>query len=113
MVLVLINIRKDLWIPNNVNFKVATPQPDKSTVSKVNQLMLENPKRWNTNLISNILTDQDKNEIHNIPLSKHLLDRIHWVHDSKGIYTVKSGYRKAWEMKCQEESSHNEDKTNT
>ena len=88
-----INIWRDPWIPNNANFNISTPEPDSPNVTKVHKLILDNPPRWNDHLLSTIFFAQDRKELAKILLTLGMEDSVYWIHEPKGYYTVKSGYK--------------------
>ena len=49
---------------------------------------------------TNLFTSQDREDIRKLPLSTNTEDKIHWVHDPKGIYSIKGECKQAWIAKC-------------
>ena len=60
----------------------------------VANLMKVGKREWDQNVFKNIFRDKDFALIRQIPLSIRMVeDVLTWPYDSKGSYTVKSGYR--------------------
>ena len=92
-----IDIRSHAWIPNHVNFKLTQPEIVPVELTKVSQLLLSQPKRWNQELIAAVFLDQDAESILGIPLTQgHQHVSQFWVYDQRGSFSVKSAYKCAW-----------------
>ncbi|CAI9782598.1 unnamed protein product [Fraxinus pennsylvanica] len=49
---------------------------------------------WDYNLLADLFNEVDRGQITKIPLTAHgREDRMYWIHDKKGVYTVRSGYK--------------------
>nr|XP_027093548.1 uncharacterized protein LOC113713943 [Coffea arabica] len=86
------NIWEDNWIPMTPNGRVTTQQPQGVNLVKVADLIVQ--KRWNKNLLFRNFTSTDVEGILSIPIS--LVDREDnnfWIHNSNGLYSVRSAYR--------------------
>ncbi|BFG35644.1 hypothetical protein CerSpe_219180 [Prunus speciosa] len=91
-----IDIWKDPWVPRPSTFRVISPKPHGCAVTKVNEFILDHPRRWNVSLLSNLLYPPDVDVIRTIPLSfHHRDDALIWHFDKKGQFTVKSAYKVA------------------
>ena len=55
---------------------MSIPEPENATVTKVHQLILGNPPRLNDQLLSNIFSRHDKEEIEKFPLTINLEDTV-------------------------------------
>ena len=63
----------------------------------VSHLILENPIRWDSDLITTHFSERDATAILELPLTQSLQgDTLFWQPDSKGYFTVKSTYKLAW-----------------
>ncbi|CAI9769874.1 unnamed protein product [Fraxinus pennsylvanica] len=70
----------------------AEPRPGREDAT-VNQLFIAGENSWDYNLLANLFNEVDRGQITKIPLTKHgREDRMYWIHDKKGVYTVRSGY---------------------
>ena len=45
---------------------------------------------------------RDAEEIEKFPFTEHMVGKAQWIHDSKGLYSVKSGYKRTWVEKTKE-----------
>ncbi|CAL9002074.1 unnamed protein product [Prunus brigantina] len=91
-----IDIWKDPWLPRPSTFRVISPKPTGCAVTKVTELILDHPRRWNISLLSNLLYPPDVDVIRTLPLSfHHRVDALIWHFDTKGHFTVKSAYKVA------------------
>ena len=52
-----INIKDSPWVPNMPNYKVQMKNGQTNDIEWVNQLLLHNPRRWNSEIIEDTLTD--------------------------------------------------------
>jgi len=95
-----VKVWRDNWIPMNHGFKVVTTAEAQSPSKMVEDLVQQDPLRWDSDILSSHLLPIDKAGIEQIPLlNKSQSDDLMWVYYSTGIYTVKSGYRaiKEWQ----------------
>lgn len=83
-------------MPRSSTFRLVSPRPVGCGVSKVSELILDNPRRWNISLLSNLLYPPDVDVIRTLPLSFHNMDdALIWNFDKRGLFTVKSAYKDA------------------
>lgn len=88
-----INIWNDPWLPNPANPYVRTPTHSHANNLTVSSLIVPSSSSWNNNLISSLFDINDQLLIRNIPLpDTKVQDKLIWMEDSKGAYTVKSCY---------------------
>ncbi|MBA0786104.1 hypothetical protein Gotri_027355, partial [Gossypium trilobum] len=60
----------------------------------VSDLILQNPKRWNRDLIYSTFTVEEAYQIVSIPIPiTNQSDKVVWSNENSGIYSVKSGYK--------------------
>lgn len=60
----------------------------------MSSLMCIGEKRWDLDVVRDIFNKRDVQHVINIPLSnRDIPDKQYWVFDTKGNYTVKSGYK--------------------
>lgn len=89
-----INIWGDPWIPEFGSTKVSTATVQGLEGAKVDSLLRMNSKEWDFDLVRDIFNENDARRILKIPLPySNQEDKWMWIEDSKGEYTVKSGYR--------------------
>ena len=63
----------------------------------VYQLTLEEPKRWNKELIEEVFSDRDAQAILNLPLCLNQRgDNLFWAFEKRGEFSVKSANKNAW-----------------
>jgi hypothetical protein len=75
-----INIWKDNWVPGHKNFKVFTPTEENSQAKTVNNLILSDPLRWDSEYLSNHFLSIDKEHIEQIPIiSSNNKDELMWM----------------------------------
>ena len=66
-------------------------------IELVDHLILNNPKRWNPELIEGVFDSYEAAMIQQIPLNQiDSQDTRFWCFDTKGFYLVKSGYKVYW-----------------
>lgn len=91
-----INFWEDRWIPSNLGFKFQTARNIGVEVQKVSEVIAPVRKTWDEAKIRTLVADEDCDAILSIPVAvMEGNDTIVWHHDSKGCYTVKSGYQEA------------------
>lgn len=91
-----VHIWSDPWVPRPHSFRACIHRPGAPV--RVSELIL--PTRyWNIPLISQMFDVDDAHVILSIPLSWCICaDRCIWHFDSRGSYTIKSGYKLAVDM---------------
>lgn len=99
-----INFWSDKWIPSSPHFLVRDAKGPFNPNSFVSDFITSG--RWNISKLRDHVSDEVISDIKSIPLSlTNANDRIVWHYNSKGIYTVKSGYQIALKL-AQDCSSH-------
>ncbi|XP_031096851.1 uncharacterized protein LOC116001092 [Ipomoea triloba] len=103
-----INVWGDPWLPNNDNPYIQSPNsshgniipyiqsPNSSHGNIINVSALINPiePRWNDTLLDSLFNHEDLISIKSIPLpDSKMPDKMIWMEDMKGVYTVKSCYK--------------------
>lgn len=87
-----IDIWKDPWIPNIINFRLNMVSQEPPQLHKVYQLINSITRVWNLNGIHSVIFSKDIN-ILQIPLSLlSLNDKLIWSPNKKGIFSVESAY---------------------
>ncbi|KAA3478203.1 reverse transcriptase [Gossypium australe] len=60
----------------------------------VSDLILQNPNRWNNDIIHSIFVKEEADQIVSIPFpTTNQADKVVWFNENSGIYSVKSGYK--------------------
>lgn len=107
-----INIWEHQWLHQQNGYKVLTHNPGIHNVNMVQDLMLDNPPRWNKDLIEHIFIPFEGSLIQQIPLtysSSH--DNLMWMHNDTSEYTVKTGYfaQQVWKTQQDQGASNRSD----
>lgn len=90
-----ITIWKVPWLPNLEDGYLTTELHEPLQCVKVQNLFDESQKSWDVEVIPDLFNDQDAKLILQIPIPLHdKEDSWYWVLDDKGLFTVKSCYRK-------------------
>ncbi|CAI9785166.1 unnamed protein product [Fraxinus pennsylvanica] len=89
-----IRIWHDPWLLNpRQGFVTSEPSPGREDAI-VDQLILAGENSWDYNLLADLFNEEDRGQIMKIPLIAHgREDRMFWIHDKKGAYSVRSGYK--------------------
>ncbi|KAL7193561.1 hypothetical protein ACSBR2_025213 [Camellia fascicularis] len=91
-----INFWEDRWIPSNPGFKVHRARPSGTVVQTVNEVIDPARQTWDEAQLRTLVSNTDCDAILSISIAmKEGNDTLVWHHDSKGCYTVKSGYQEA------------------
>ena len=64
------NIWSDPWLPSGPNHKDRTAEDESYGINRVSQLILSQPRRWDSDLVNAIFHPEDPQEILEIPLSQ-------------------------------------------
>lgn len=88
-----IRVWEDPWLPSNTSPFVKSPMADHNSNIKVADLFNQGKTSWEDNLLVNLFNQQEVNLIKSIPISDTKCgDKIIWVEEEKGDFTVKSCY---------------------
>ncbi|KAK6115303.1 hypothetical protein DH2020_007572 [Rehmannia glutinosa] len=91
-----VNAWFDPWIPENPSFKPKTQMQVAFSNLHVNNLIMNNTRRWNEELIYDIFEPADAKAIISIMLTTNRMeDKLVWNYAKDGRYKVKSGYKLA------------------
>ena len=89
-----IHVWRDPWLPCNEKDFATTEIISGLEGMTVANLMKVGKREWDQNVLKNTFSDKDFALIRQIPLSIRMVEHVlTWPYDSKGSYTVKSGYR--------------------
>ncbi|CAN6541779.1 unnamed protein product [Malus baccata var. baccata] len=92
-----IKIREDPWYPMPSTFCIR-PAVNLDALY-VRDLINQDSKSWNADLVSACFSSEEANTILSIPISKTgSCDRMGWFHTANGVYSVKLGYGIAMEL---------------
>lgn len=95
----MIHIYDDKWIPTPTMYKTISPPYSFDDFPMVSTLINEQTRRWKANVIRSLFLPFEADIILNIPLSYILPeDKLIWVGNSKGEFTMKSTYYIALKM---------------
>ena len=99
----LIHIWDDKWMSMPTTYMVISPPPPPPKLfddfPMVSSLIDRDTRRWKADLVKSIFLHFEANTILNIPLCYNLpKDKIIWVGNRKGEFTVKSAYYIALKM---------------
>ncbi|KAL8089646.1 hypothetical protein AgCh_039217 [Apium graveolens] len=85
------------WLPCATDGFISTNIPTDFPNIKVSDLVNDRDKSWDDTMLNNLFIERDIRLIKQIPLaSTERRDSWMWLFDSKGEFTVKSGYRQQW-----------------
>ncbi|CAH9071355.1 unnamed protein product [Cuscuta epithymum] len=90
-----IYVWRDSWLPRKEGGMVLSPKPEGVFDMNVASLIKEDCSGWNVQRVHNVFSHEESEAILSIPLSKRdVSDGFWWSDDVRGVYTVKSGYRR-------------------
>lgn len=102
-----ISIWMDRWFPKWAGGKIQHSIITDS-VTKFFELISLNPKQWNEEVNSSVFAVENATAIRCVPLSDVVVeDRLIWIGDRTGEYTVRSGYRYLLEPQITNSSNSN------
>jgi len=99
-----VNIWTDPWIPRGTTKRPITPRGG-SLVTKVSDLMDPSTGTWDESLITDIFWPEDAEAILMIPTDHEAVDWPAWHYDSKGVFSVKSAYKLAVQIRDQQKGT--------
>jgi hypothetical protein len=89
-----INVMSDPWLRGSSGAWIPSPQSQGVHNLSVNELMVPNVKLWDKCRIESIFPTHIAKRIFEIPLFDTLEDdKLVWVDNTNGVYSVKSGYK--------------------
>ena len=90
---VSIRVHKDKWIPNYPANKILYPTQEESEEWLVSQLIDSISHYWRCDVIMSSFHREDAKAICKIHLSHRQVPySMVWLHNRKGVYSIKSGY---------------------
>ena len=93
-----VQVWQDKWLPNSSTFRVVSPRLNSPLDLRVCDLIDQENKCWNLQLLQQLFLPFEVEEIRSIPLSSSLPpDKQVWTGTSNGIFTVRSAYKLALE----------------
>lgn len=82
-----------IGLPQSISYKVHTPINQLHGDFTVAELIGGATCRWKTNLVEEVFNSEEEKIICNIPLNiRDISDRLIWVRNAKGIFSVKSAH---------------------
>ena len=90
----LIHIWEDKWLPNPTTYKVISPPLQNfDNFPMVSTLIDFDSRRWKVDLVKSLFLPFEARVILNIPISYNIPNnKIIWVGNNRGVFTVKSAY---------------------
>lgn len=83
------------WLPCTVNGYISTHMPVELENTRVSDLMVEQERKWDDDILHDLFEDRDIQLIKKIPLStRSFNDTWMWIFEEKREFTVKSCYRR-------------------
>ncbi|KAM6552927.1 hypothetical protein CsatB_013689 [Cannabis sativa] len=88
-----INVLHEPWLPSEEQPFIESTHPG-LLGSKVCNLMEVGGGSWDKEILDDLFEERDKKLILDIPLhSTQGRDKLHWIHETSGFYSVKSAYK--------------------
>ncbi|KAL0303026.1 UNVERIFIED_CONTAM: putative mitochondrial protein [Sesamum radiatum] len=89
----LINIVSDPWLPRPLSFKLIMRPKTLQETSNVSELLIEEGRRWNEELLEKEFGEEDVQSIKSIEIPSPVsTDVLVWHFGNKGNFSVKSAY---------------------
>ncbi|XP_023898690.1 uncharacterized protein LOC112010575 [Quercus suber] len=96
-----IDVTKDKWIPNYLSNKLLHPVIDMKEGWKVSNLIDWDIHGWRRDILMAKFNRDEVEAVCRIPLSRRVMeDSMVWLHNRRGVYTVRSGYHLARQRAC-------------
>ena len=93
-----INIWNDSWIPSSPNRRIMTRRGN-LVLTKVSELINEDGRCWDEEIIRDIFWPVDAERILKIPLATGMMeDFVAWHHNNNGSFSIKSAYHIEWDF---------------
>jgi len=99
-----VNIWTDPWIPRGTTKRPITPRGG-SLITKVSDLMDPSTGTWDESLITDVFWPEDAEAILMIPTDYEAVEWPAWHYDSKGVFSVKSAYKLAVQIRDQQKGT--------
>ena len=93
-----VNIWSDPWLPRGHTRKPATPR-GQSLLTGVSELIDPQTESWDEQLILETFCPEDAQAILAIPIDMQMEDWPAWHFDPKGLFSVKSAYKRAVQIR--------------
>ncbi|KAL0410966.1 UNVERIFIED_CONTAM: hypothetical protein Slati_3686300 [Sesamum latifolium] len=90
-----IKVWHDKWIPRNSTYRLVTPPDTMNNNMRVTELIEENGRKWNEELIRKLMMPEDADVILSIPLASNTEDKLVWHLSKNGRFSVRSAYNLA------------------
>ncbi|XP_028084227.1 uncharacterized protein LOC114285386 [Camellia sinensis] len=86
----------DKWIPSIPGFKVLSSKPTESGIQHVQDIIDAHSRSWRIESLTNLVSEAEVEAIRLIPIAMdNTADSLVWHFESKGEYSVRSGYSTA------------------
>jgi hypothetical protein len=102
-----INVMSDPWLRGKDNLWMHSPQIQSMYNLSVHNLLLQNSKEWDIHKIYSLFPEHVASSIINTPLIEEVHDdKLMWIFENHGSYTVKSGYRNYIKIKSSTQNNN-------
>ncbi len=81
------------WVPNSRDFKPSLRVIEEQNIHWVSKLILENPRRWNLELLQQNFDEESVKLIKNIQLGEYCMaDKLIWSPSNNGSFSTKFAF---------------------
>ncbi|KAL0413974.1 UNVERIFIED_CONTAM: hypothetical protein Sradi_1599100 [Sesamum radiatum] len=92
----LVNICQDPWLPHTHSVRVITPKPHMCQVMRVSDIIVEDLRIWDEDMITTLFWPKDRELILQIPLGIFVAsDLMVWHYSNNGTFSFRSAYHLA------------------